>query len=151
MYSREPSETLRARICPRCRKQFFICRSCDRGHVYCCKSCSEISRCLNLRTYRKRHRRNVYGRMNHQDSERRRRQRQKSVGDHTSQTPSQTVNLSAQTRMAAVFAALKDVCGKDSVNGKYRCEWCGRRSNFAEFTDFGEANKQRGSGYRLRM
>ncbi len=53
--------------------------------------------------------------------------------------------------MAAMFAVLEDVCGKDMKNGRYRCEWCGRRSDFVEFTDFGDAEKRGGAGYRLRM
>jgi hypothetical protein len=86
--------------------------------------------------------------MNHQDAERRRRQRKKSVGDHTSNPQCKSVNLSTQMRMAAVFAAMKDVCGKATGNGKYKCDLCGRRSDYVEFTDFGEANKQGDRGTR---
>jgi hypothetical protein len=53
MQKRRCEEVLRGRTCPRCHKKFFICRHCDRGHVYCCKQCSEASRCEKCRGYRR--------------------------------------------------------------------------------------------------
>jgi hypothetical protein len=34
-------------LCARCRSQVFICRRCDRGHIYCIGTCAQEARCDN--------------------------------------------------------------------------------------------------------
>ena len=48
--------------CKRCRSQVIICRSCDRGQVYCSKACSARSRTERRREARARYRRTEKGR-----------------------------------------------------------------------------------------
>ena len=91
--------SLRLARCPRCQRLFAICCHCDRGHVYCGRSCSESARRDNLRRARRRHRRSPEGRLDHRDRERARRRRRRlfgaRVGDHPSATPEPGIKLSA--------------------------------------------------------
>ena len=80
---------VRLATCPGCLELFSICRSCDRGHRYCGKICSERARWMSVRRARRRHRRSPEGRLDHRDAERRRRARRQTegescVGDHGS-------------------------------------------------------------------
>ncbi len=90
-------ETLRLARCPRCQRVFSICSHCDRGHVYCGRSCSDVARCDSLRRARRRHRRSPEGRLDHRDRERERRRRRRllesRVGDHPSVTPQPYIKL----------------------------------------------------------
>jgi hypothetical protein len=37
-------ESFREQRCPTCLVVFWICRSCDRGHVYCGEDCRDVGR-----------------------------------------------------------------------------------------------------------
>lgn len=149
------TESLRGRICPRCHRQFFLCRHCDRGHVYCCRICSLTSRLEKCRIYRRRHRRSPEGRLDHRDSERARRNRLRSlfspVGDHTSDKGFESARVSAPTRMAAVIAALGSVCEEETQDNGIRCEICGSRSAFVRFDAWTRRCSTRRKGFRLRL
>ena len=72
---------VRLAFCVRCGQPFVVCRSCDRGHVYCCSPCSGSARQESVRRARRRHRRSPEGRRDHADREReRRRRRRQAVG-----------------------------------------------------------------------
>ncbi len=83
-----PKPTARLARCPGCLEPFSICKSCDRGHVYCGPRCSAEARSLSLRRARRRHRQSPEGRLDHRDRERDRRRRRRQqvarVGDHPS-------------------------------------------------------------------
>lgn len=143
-------EVLIGRICPRCKKQFWICRHCDRGHVYCTFYCSTVARAEKCKVYRKQYRQSLEGRLDHRDTERVRRQR-KAVGDQTSLFSGKTARVSAPMRLSAWFAAMRGVGGKDTNDGEICCSICGRSGNFGQFTDFGGGERSLGKGYRLRM
>lgn len=51
--------------CRRCGQQVVMCRSCDRGHVYCLDGCSGIRRQESLRRAGRRYQRTPAGRANH--------------------------------------------------------------------------------------
>jgi len=95
--------------CPRCQTVFGICRACDRGHVYCGPSCSELARRDSLRRARRRHRQSPEGRLDHRDRERARRRRRREarrVGDHASPHGRLPARLLASTEEAPPDAPL---------------------------------------------
>jgi len=42
-------------LCARCRSQVFVCRRCDRGHIYCIGPCAQEARRDNQREARRRY------------------------------------------------------------------------------------------------
>ena len=60
---------LRERECPKCRSQFFICASCDRGHQYCCRECALAARRETKRRSQRRWRSTELGRQDHRARE----------------------------------------------------------------------------------
>jgi uncharacterized lipoprotein YehR (DUF1307 family) len=68
--------TARLFNCARCHIQVFICRSCDRGNVYC-STCSPKARADSIRKASRRYQNTLRGKHNH--AERQRRYRQKKV------------------------------------------------------------------------
>ena len=131
------SEVLRGRICPRCGRQFFICRHCDRGHVYCCRLCSCSSRTEKTRGYRKRYRMSKEGREQHQDMARNRRRRialrQNSVGDQGSVSGGCSATVFALRRMVAMSAVIGRLSLESEDNAEVCCEICGRTGVFVRF------------------
>jgi len=89
---------LRHRLCRRCGLEFWICRSCDRGHRYCSRACSSQARAESLSRARKKHRNSDEGRADHRDHEQQRRERIKDreftagVGDQGSQVKEYAAN-----------------------------------------------------------
>ncbi len=153
MGTRRCGEILRGRKCPRCLRQFFICQHCDRGHVYCCRRCSFLSRYEKLRVYRNRYRRSQEGREQHQDMERSRRRRQtlrqKSVGDQTSFSVSSSAMVGALMRVAAAVAAFEDI-GREEAGGEdNRCAICGRRGILVRFGEEMRKRASSGTGFRF--
>lgn len=70
---------LRDGRCPRCNREFWICRSCDHGHVYCGRWCAGEARRESLRKARRKHRRSAEGKADHRDRERERRARRREL------------------------------------------------------------------------
>ena len=141
-------EVLRGRTCPRCHKKFFICRHCDRGHVYCCKQCSQASRCEKCRIYRRRHRQSPLGRADHRDCERARRRRlilgKETVVDQTSGGAVASARVSARVRMAAVSAVIGGIFEEETRYEKTCCEMCGRLGRYVRFgNDMFERRKRK--------
>jgi hypothetical protein len=64
-----------------CGIEFWVCRSCDRGQVYCCVACRREGRRRTARAARSRHRRSEEGRLDHREHQRAYRAR---VRDHGS-------------------------------------------------------------------
>ena len=113
-------EEIRRRRCGRCRATFEVCRSCDRGHAYCCAECSGQAREDCVRAARRRHRRSPEGRADHRDRERARRARRRaSVGDHGSGAAAAVVLLAAhaETSQGPDHAAVvpRDPRGADAL------------------------------------
>ena len=61
--------------CSRCHRQVRICTRCDRGNVYCSKTCSNVIRLQNLREASARYQKSFIGRRNHAARQRRYRYR----------------------------------------------------------------------------
>lgn len=90
---------LRQRQCGWCKAEFWICRSCDRGHRYCSKWCSGEARAESVRRARLKHRYSEEGKGDHRDRERLRRARLDEspacVGDQSSNHVEDLANLAA--------------------------------------------------------
>ena len=108
-------------VCPRCEKEFCLCRSCYRRHVYCSEKCSEIARWLSAKAAKKKHRQSEEGRLDHRDQERERRRRRKAertarVGDHTSQAEKTSVKMSPVSLLHIHGVAEVQLRGRDGVD-----------------------------------
>lgn len=57
--------TIRIYLCLLCRQQVEICSYCDRGNIYCSKSCSVAARQKNLRRSSQRYQNTYQGRLHH--------------------------------------------------------------------------------------
>lgn len=93
-------KTVRVEFCPRCQERLSICRSCDRGQLYCSRVCSALARRDSLRVIRRRYRESDNGRKTHREAERRRRARcatVNTVGDQGSQLPRRADRLNEPT------------------------------------------------------
>lgn len=139
MFFSRCNEVFRGAICPRCHKQFYICRHCDRGHVYCCRRCSSLSRFEKCRVYRQRHRQSEEGQKDHRDRERKRRRRKilgrEIVVDQAYKQVVSSARVSAPMRVAAALAAIGSIGKEETNDGELFCEFCGRRSKFVYFCD----------------
>lgn len=145
-------KVFRAAICPRCKRTFYICRHCDRGHVYCCKVCSSLTRLKNCRVYRRRYRENEEVRQYLRDQERERRRRasvEKNRGDHTYEEGAQSARVSAPVRMAAALAVIGSVGGEEIQDDEVCCEFCGRRARFVYFGDGSTRQRKQGRVFRF--
>ena len=69
-------------LCSRCRSQVFVCRQCDRGHIYCIGTCAQEARRDNQRKARRRYQATPRGRAMHATRSRRYRARGRCVTDH---------------------------------------------------------------------
>ena len=61
--------------CVRCRIPVVICRTCDRGNLYCFEGCAGLARAESQRAAARRYQMTRQGRHNHADRQRRYRQR----------------------------------------------------------------------------
>ncbi len=152
MVERRCVSVFRGAICPRCQKRFYICRHCDRGHVYCCRQCSMASRREKCRKYRRIYRQSEEGKKDHRDRERSRRRRQvldaKSVGDQRSGGGYSSAKVSPRVRMVAAVAAIGSARGEVTKDEYVYCELCGRRSKWIYFGDGTMRARKRGLVFR---
>ena len=75
---------LHQRFCCNCGEAFYICKSCDRGHCYCGKTCSYEARLIKCRGYNRKDRESVEGQRDYADRQGEYRRRQKEITDHGS-------------------------------------------------------------------
>ena len=152
MGDRRCGEVLRGAICPRCRNRFYICRHCDRGHVYCCRRCSVESRREKCCGYRRLHRSSVEGREDHRNRERASRRRRKNkgkvVGDQGFEKRGESENVSTRERMVAGVAAIGSACAKEHTDEFVYCEICGCRSRWVYFGDGTTRSRNRSRVFR---
>lgn len=110
--------TARLYHCARCHCQVIICSHCDRGNIYCGKSCAEQARLESQRAAGERYQRTRRGRFKHADRQRRYRARcQKVTHQGSPETPS---NDPLTTRSEAP----ESVVGVE--DGTIHCHFCGR-------------------------
>jgi hypothetical protein len=76
------SGSCRLFLCARCRDQVVLCRTCDRGQIYCGRECSLDARRHNQREARSRYQASDRGRQLHAERSRRYRANLRRVTDH---------------------------------------------------------------------
>jgi len=110
--------TARLYLCARCRRRVTICSHCDRGNIYCGKSCADRARTLSLRAAGKRYQRTRRGRFKHAERQRRYRSGRKKVTHQGSPEPPPDDPLTARSQASAPIATAED----EGI----RCGFCGR-------------------------
>ena len=111
-------ETARLYHCARCRCQVIICSHCDRGNIYCNKSCADQARRASQNTAGKRYQRTRRGRFKHAARQRRYRARCQKVTHQGSPLPPPNDPLILRPEAPAAVALIED----EGV----RCHFCGR-------------------------
>jgi len=103
-------------LCARCRSQVFVCRRCDRGHIYCIGTCAQEARRRRQREARRRYQATPRGRVMHADRNRRYRARRQRVTDHSLAT----------SPGLQVDAPLSEPMSSRRSPGYRLCHHCGR-------------------------
>jgi hypothetical protein len=78
----DDSVSCRMFLCGCCRSQVLVCRFCDRGQIYCIKTCAQKVRADRQRVARRRYQATPRGRAMHAERNRRYRDRMRCVTDH---------------------------------------------------------------------
>jgi hypothetical protein len=76
--------TLRMYLCMRCGEQVYVCRSCDRGQIYCSEECAETQRQGSKRRASACYQKTAQGARYHARRQSRYRARKQKVTDHSS-------------------------------------------------------------------
>ena len=84
--------------CCRCRKLVALCSHCDRGNIYCSKTCAHLSRKESLQRSGKKYQQSRKGRLKHAECQHRYRERQRQKVTHHSSPP---MSLSGLLRHAS--------------------------------------------------
>lgn len=58
-------QTSRLYQCALCHRQAIVCSQCDRGQIYCSKTCSDKARTQSVKSARTRYRQSFKGKRNH--------------------------------------------------------------------------------------
>ena len=126
-------DTARHFDCASCGRQVVLCRRCDRGHVYCSRSCGEAARRRSLRLAGQRYQNSRRGRHKHAQRQRRYRERlghrasencrlaqkvthHRLTGEHRRPFVRKTPDGRPGTRPS----------GQERPTGILRCDGCGR-------------------------
>jgi len=104
--------------CARCHCQVVICSHCDRGNIYCSKSCADLARRASLNAAGRRYQRTRCGRFKHAERQRRYRSRCRKVTHQGSPELPPNDPLTTRSEAPASVAITKDegIC----------CHFCGR-------------------------
>ncbi|MCF1457637.1 MAG: hypothetical protein LPH21_08760 [Shewanella sp.] len=110
--------TARLYHCARCRRQVTICSHCDRGNIYCGKSCAGLARGESQRSAGKRYQGTRRGRFKHAERQCRYRLRRKKVTHQGSALPPPDDPLTTRSKASAAPTTIEDegIC----------CHFCGR-------------------------
>lgn len=123
---------LRRRFCcdRECGREFYICRSCDRGQRYCSEECQQRSRREQRRSANRLHQESPEGRLDHRDRQREYRERLKRrVTDQGSDLCMGSVNVA----VVAAGIVFEDVSIQETAfEFPPQCRLCGRRSRWLE-------------------
>jgi hypothetical protein len=100
--------------CKTCHLLFYLCRSCFRGHVYCCDQCRFISTKKAHRKAQSRYRTSEKGRRANQIAAKRRRtkKKQESVADEGSILPSKNGMLPPSSLLKKIMCLFCGISGK---------------------------------------
>jgi hypothetical protein len=132
-------------LCARCQCQSRVCRSCDRGQMYCSRDCSQQSRRENQRKARARHQASDRGRAMQAARNRQYRQRHRRMTDHD---PSLLPMISNQ---AILSVAATDTQSATHAARQRRGNACLRCANpVSEFVRLGPPRPTRRATIRRR-
>lgn len=109
--------TARLYSCARCHGQTAICSYCDRGNIYCGKSCADLARKASLNAAGRRYQNTHNGRLKHADRQRHYRSRRKKVTHQGSPEPPPDDPLATRSE-APASVAITEIEG-------IRCHFCG--------------------------
>ena len=110
--------TSRLYNCVRCHCQVTICSHCDRGNIYCGKSCADSARRTSLRAAGRRYQNTRRGRLKHADRQRHYRSRSKKVTHQSCpETPASDPLITRSEQPESVVVI---------ENKAIRCHFCGR-------------------------
>jgi hypothetical protein len=161
-----PGDSGRMYLCGRCRGRAVICRSCDRGNLYCSRSCSDGARREKQKEARGRYQQSREGRSRHAQAQQRYRDRkkQKVTYQGLQGVAEDGQKVVVEERPSAKEAAKekrdeaatdpkppgdKDAEGEVAQDEKvpmYRCTMCGRRcSVFVRFWPLVQCHRPRRS------
>lgn len=104
--------------CARCHRQVTICSHCDRGNIYCGKSCADRARRTSIGTAGKRYQSTRRGRFKHAERQRRYRSQRKKVTHQGSPEPPPNDSLITRSEEPLLLAVIED----EGI----RCHFCGR-------------------------
>jgi hypothetical protein len=133
-------DVLRQRVCrwKECRCLFWICRSCDRGHQYCCDECRKKARREQNSESNRRYRQTIEAKLDQRDRQRAYRQRQSafSVMDQGSPSAPSTDIITPPVIDSPVVAENGGKHINETVethdSGLPYCIICGRTSRFVD-------------------
>ncbi|MCP4379379.1 MAG: hypothetical protein GY794_24810 [bacterium] len=116
--------------CVRCHHQVTICSHCDRGNIYCGKSCADSARRTSLGAAGRRYQNTHRGRLKHAERQRRYRTKHKKVTHQGSPEAPSNDPLSTRSEAPSSVADVEDIEGVEGVKGvgdeAIRCHFCGR-------------------------
>ena len=138
-------------ICPKCRKRFYICQSCNRGHRYCSRTCSAEARKATFRRSSKLYRNSpgVGDCIAEKQREYRERLRERKsipvkpasslkssprVTQHTSTASTQDVRKSTAGLVKAPNSSFRG--SSQRLDQEQKCQFCSRRIRWF-FTSYG--------------
>jgi len=110
--------TARLYNCARCQCQVTICSYCDRGNIYCGKSCAQTARKESVKRAGKRYQNTHRGRLKHAKRQHYYRSRGKKVTHHGSPEPPSNDPLTTRSDTPAAVAIIE--------NEGIHCHFCGR-------------------------
>ena len=109
--------------CARCHCQVVLCSHCDRGQIYCGRSCAQAARRRSTHAAGRRYQHSRRGRFTHAERQRRYRQRRRAKVTHQGSPPArQAARLPAESRRLVGSHGLPVAGPADGI----RCHRCGR-------------------------
>ena len=120
--ARDDGEHGRLFLCARCRAQVLICRSCDRGQIYCNEGCAREARGERQREAGRRYQTSCRGRAAHASRARLYRARRKSVTHHGPLSQSGRDDPAPSTPPAA--ESQRSSPRNLSMRSSCSCQWC---------------------------
>ena len=131
--------------CRLCRRPFFICPACYRGHAYCSPPCRREGRARSLRAARRKLRQSPEGRLDHCDRQRAYRARRRAGVTHQGrELPPACGSLSPRPPATPPAGLAPSGPGGSDAQRRVqapraeaapRCLVCGRRSEFVQWVE----------------
>ncbi len=122
--------------CARCLAQVNICTLCDRGNIYCSRSCSVPARKHSRSAASKRYQLTAYGRQNHVLCQRRYRQKQLEKMKVKESESAKMIDQGSSANPHELSSPVMDEGISESKETHRYCDFCGRQCNPYTRRDF---------------